>query len=259
MLSTSSGTRTVGIIELDSVAQTWTNSYDSHQLAGRRFGDSSLLQWVLRRLSDAHHLDHLVVVADREVSTQLPVNVDVYCNPGDPLARLTAAAEAFDADLIVRVRLVHPLIDPELIERLIQTAKSHEQVDYTTYRLDDGRPAVLSPLGVVAELCRARALKAANQKATLPADRQDPTRFIYSHPELFQMRLIPLPASLNRPDFRLAISSQDDWEHMDVIMDALGQDDLDWRRISQLLEQQPAIRDRMAALNVINQSTELRD
>jgi hypothetical protein len=47
----------------------------------------------------------------------------------------------------------------------------------------------------------------------------------------------------------LRIESADDWENIQQIVDALGDEQLDWERIAGLLAQQPDLRKRMAALN----------
>ncbi len=73
--------------------------------------------------------------------------------------------------------------------------------------------------------------------------------YLYGHPEKFKVRLIPLPAELDREDLRLTIDGEEDWEHAQVIYDALGHDDWDWQRITELLDGQPALRKRMAVLN----------
>jgi spore coat polysaccharide biosynthesis protein SpsF (cytidylyltransferase family) len=61
--------------------------------------------------------------------------------------------------------------------------------------------------------------------------------------------MIPVPAELDRDDLRLRIESADDWEHVQQIVDALGDEHLDWQRIAGLLAQQPDLRKRMAAMN----------
>jgi spore coat polysaccharide biosynthesis protein SpsF (cytidylyltransferase family) len=61
--------------------------------------------------------------------------------------------------------------------------------------------------------------------------------------------MIPVPVELDREDLRLRIESVDDWEHAQQIVDALGDEHLDWQRIAGLLAQQPDLRRRMAALN----------
>ncbi len=48
---------------------------------------------------------------------------------------------------------------------------------------------------------------------------------------------------------RLTVDMEEDWEHALAIFEALGPDELDWQRIASLLNHQPALRRRMAALN----------
>jgi spore coat polysaccharide biosynthesis protein SpsF (cytidylyltransferase family) len=66
---------------------------------------------------------------------------------------------------------------------------------------------------------------------------------------MFNVRLLPLPAALDREDLRLRIDGEEDWEHAQVIFDAIGHDEWDWRRVADLLHSQPALRKRMAHLN----------
>ena len=75
------------------------------------------------------------------------------------------------------------------------------------------------------------------------------TRYLYSHPEIFSLRLLPVPTELDRDDLRLTIDVDEDFENAQEIYEALGPESLDWQRIAGLLDQQPAIRERMAYLN----------
>lgn len=75
------------------------------------------------------------------------------------------------------------------------------------------------------------------------------TRYLYSHPEQFNIRLTPAPTEIDREDVRLTVDIEEDWEHALAIYEALGPELLDWQRIASLLDHQPALRSRMAALN----------
>jgi spore coat polysaccharide biosynthesis protein SpsF (cytidylyltransferase family) len=80
-------------------------------------------------------------------------------------------------------------------------------------------------------------------------ERHDIGLYVRSHPERFALRLVALPAELDRADLRLALRHQDDWDHAEQIVEALGDEDLDWQRIVSLLQRQPHLRHRMEALN----------
>ena len=104
-------------------------------------------------------------------------------------------------------------------------------------------------MGVYAEWFQTAALRRAAKSAKSPPDREHVTRYMYSHPEKFNIRLIPAPPEIDRDDVRLTVDIEEDWDHTLAIFDALGPDEVDWRRIVELLDHQPALRRRMAALN----------
>jgi len=221
----------------------------------RRFGGRPLLEWVIRRVTDSARLDGVVVLvcdeqAHQLVREQVPLDVPIVVGPGaDPLARFVKALEQYPAEAVVRVQADIPFVDPGLIDRLVASAGKHAGCDYAGYCNRDGRPAVLSPLGVFAEWIRGSALRKADRVAKASADRQDVTRYIYSHPEKFNLRLVPAPEKIDRDDVRLRLDRDEDWEHALAIYDALGPEGLEWQRIAELLDHQPALRHRMAALN----------
>ena len=224
----------------------------------RRLGGRPLLEWVIRRVTDCTRLDGVIVVAcdaaeHRFVADLVPMDVPVFFgSQTDPLDRFVRALEQYPARSVVRVQGDNPFVDPSLIDRLVRTAEEHSESDYVTYLSADGRPAILSPVGVYAEWFRTSALRSAARAARHPADREHVTRYIYSHPEKFQLRLIPAPQEIDREDVRLTLDGDEDWEHTLAIYDALGPEGLDWQRIALLLDHQPVLRSRMAALNRVS-------
>jgi spore coat polysaccharide biosynthesis protein SpsF len=221
----------------------------------RKLGGQSVLQWVVRRVTECMRLDGVIVVArnaaeHRFIRELVPMDIPVFVgNHPDALGRFARALEEYPAEAVVRVRGDNPFIDPGLIYRLIGTAQDHPNCDYVSYCSRDGRPAILSPVGVYAEWFRTTALRRAAGTSKSRADREHVTRYIYSHPEKFNLRLIPAPTEIDRDDVRLTVDIEEDWEHTVAIFEALGPEGLDWRRIADLLDHQPALRKRMAALN----------
>jgi spore coat polysaccharide biosynthesis protein SpsF len=248
-------TSTLGIVEVPPVPSPRPVEGGLRvSLAGRRFSGKSLLEWVVRRVTESLLLDQVAVVSDEAQSAVVqrltPPDVPVFfSDQPDALGRFAAASRQFDAGQLVRIPLSCPFVDPELIDRLVCTASANPGCDYIGYFSVDGRPAVLSKVGLFAEWYRAEAVRRADRLARSPADRVDPTRYIYSHPDEFQLRFIPVPAKLDRPDVRLMVDVEEDWELAQMILEALGPDGLDWQRIASLLDQQPALRERMAGLN----------
>jgi len=235
---------TLGVIDVSGCAK-----------PGRLLAGKPILEWVARSATDCELIDRVVVLAGNrdeagELSRLLPSDVPLYRSMGtDALARLVDLIGHYGAEGIVRVTADAPFMDPVLIDRLVTTAIENPHCDYITYCLRDGRPGILSPVGLFAEWCAADALRRAHQSARLPAEREQPLRYVFSHPELFRVRLVPAPARLDRQDVRLRVGSEEDLAIAQSIVDALGPDRLEWHRIADLLEEQPALRQRMATLN----------
>ncbi|MEN6497052.1 MAG: NTP transferase domain-containing protein [Thermoguttaceae bacterium] len=228
------------------------------RLAARKLGGKPMLEWVVRRATDCQQLDGVMVVTrdtpeNRFVSNLVPLDVPVYLgSEADALSCMAAALETYQAEAMVRICADCVFVDPTLIDRLVITAQAQADCDYVGYCSRDGRPAILSPVDVYGEWVRTSALRKAAQRATAQADRDVPTRYVYSHPEKFNVRSLPAPSQIDRDDVRLAVAIEEDWDHTVIIFEALGPEQLDWQRIAGLLDQHPALRQRMADLNRVH-------
>lgn len=221
----------------------------------RKLWGQSLLGWVVRRVTDSLRLDGVIVVArgpadDRSIANLVPADVPVCVScETDAVSRFLSALEDYPAEAVVRIRGDNAFVDPSLIDRLVATADSYPDCDYVSFCSHDGRPAIHSPIGICAEWFRARALRRVAEKKLNIGSREYLTRYIYSHPETFNVRLIPIPSPLDRDDVRLTVDMEEDWENALAIFEALGPDRMEWQRIANLLDQQPGLRRRMEALN----------
>lgn len=227
----------------------------SADLLSRRLAGRSVLEWIVRRVTDAQQLDGVIALTDdfaahKDIIAAIPPDVPVYLSQADDgLTRAVEAVEKYPCRSVVLLSVDTPFVDPSLIDRLVITAQANPECDYIGYRQRDGRPSVMSQVGVFAEWCTGRALREAHRKAEAPADRVSATHYIYSHPEQFQLRLLSAPDALDRHDLRLRISCEEDWEHAAMIAEALGEEALEWQSVAGLLDSQPAIREQMARLN----------
>jgi spore coat polysaccharide biosynthesis protein SpsF (cytidylyltransferase family) len=247
--------RTLGIVQVGASGDGLAATDRLTTIAQRRFAGKPLLEWVVRRVTDAAQLDGVIALMGRgrvcdSLVQLVPPDVPVLVSrQPDGLGVLAEAIREFPCEGAVRVSVGNPFVDPTLIDRLVITARDNAGCDYISYCRSDGRPAVLSRLGFFAEWFRGKAVTRADKRATIPADRHEATRFLCGHPELFQLRLIPIPEVLDRDDVRLTLDVEEDWEHAQAIYEALGPEALDWQRIAGLLDHHPRIRERMAILN----------
>jgi spore coat polysaccharide biosynthesis protein SpsF (cytidylyltransferase family) len=157
---------------------------------------------------------------------------------------------------IVSLRLDCPLLDPCLLDRLIQAVTEDRSIDYSTYcstadtAVGRLHSLMQSQLGLFAEYFRADALLRLDTLLTEPSTRREPAGYLWGGPDGFKLRLLSLPAPLDRSDLRLTLRHADDWDHAEQIVEALGYDHLDWQGIAELLHTQPSLRQHMARLNL---------
>lgn len=246
--------KTLGIVDACFTAS------PSRARAARRLGGKSVLEWVVRRVTDSQRLDGVLVVTspaaeNRFVRGLVPPDVPVFVGPkSDPLSCLRAAVDEYRPESLIRVGAHFPFVDPMLLDRLAIDAAGHPDCDYLSYCCRNGQPAILAPVGLYAEWIHTEALRRVAKSATAAKDRQSVTSYFYAHPEKFNLRLIPAPAQIDRDDVRLTVDIEEDWENTLTIFEALGPEELDWQRIAELLDHQPALRKRMAALNRVHAS-----
>jgi spore coat polysaccharide biosynthesis protein SpsF len=246
--------KTLGCVILDSTdarpASNYSRSFASRPLAGK-----PLVNWVVRRASEAERLDGVVVILPKDARTPaieelVPPDVVVFASSGrDDLARLRECLDSFSSEAMVRVQLDSPLIDPCLIDRLVIAGDRDPTIDYATFCSGSGAPTGHSSLGLSAEYFSTSAIRRVDRGARTSRERRDFTRYVLRRPAHFSIRLLPLPEPLDRDDLRLSLRHQDDWDHAEQIVEALGDDGLEWPRIARLLEQQPGLRERMAVMN----------
>jgi spore coat polysaccharide biosynthesis protein SpsF (cytidylyltransferase family) len=245
---------TLAVVEIWPAIESLSHASPLAGMARRRFGGKTLLEWVVRRISDAERVGDIVVLGGSDSLSQslvehCPPDVRVLLSEkGDALGQFADVVRRFKPASVVRMSVSHPFVDPELIDRLV-AAGTTGGVDYAAFRFSDGRPVMQSKLGVFAEWCTAKAVLRADRLASLAEDRSGATRFLQSRPDLFALKFVLAPAQLDRDDLRLAVQDEEDWEHVQLVLDALGPESLDWQYIAALLDRQPALRARMADRN----------
>lgn len=247
--------RTIGVVEVRPAIERLADRSPLAGIARRRFGGKTLLEWVVRRASDAERLDQIIVLAgddplSRKLVENCPLDARVFLSSqSDPLGQFADCVRHASCDGVVRMNVSHPFVDPVLIDRLVIAAEAEDKCDYAAYCFDDGRRAMQAKIGVFAEWCHPAAIVRANAKATAAEDRSTATGYIAGDTRRFLHKLLPAPARLDRTDLRLEIGDEEDWEHVQLILDALGPESLDWQYIAALLDRQPTIRQRMLDLN----------
>ncbi len=169
----------------------------SRRLAGKvlaKLGGSPVLRHVTTRVAQARTVDQVVVATsdhyrDDPIATWCAAE-EVECVRGpesDVLARYVLAAEASNADVVVRVTADCPLLSPAVLD-LVVAARAESGADYASNTIARGFPH-----GLDVECLTRTALNAADAEALHPDEREHVTPFVYNRPERFHLASVTAP------------------------------------------------------------------
>ncbi|MFH1749969.1 MAG: glycosyltransferase family protein [bacterium] len=172
-----------------------------------------LLWHVIQRVKLSKHIDNVILaIPDTKENDILEKfskdnNIKYFRgNEEDVLFRYYETAKKYGAELIVRITSDCPLIDPKIIDKVIQIHKQ-KKVDYTSIGIKR-----TFPRGVDVEVFDFETLNKAHQKASKKEEREHVTLYIYTHPKIFKIQNIKAEKHLHHPELRICVDTKEDLE-----------------------------------------------
>jgi spore coat polysaccharide biosynthesis protein SpsF len=206
-------------------------------------GGQSMLQRVVSRAARARLLDAVVVATTTDTRDDAVVRecdrlgvLSFRGSENDVLDRYYGAARAFEADTVVRITSDCPLIDPQLVDRVVGEL-ARQQADYASNTL------VLSyPRGLDAEAFTMASLTAAWENATEAYERVHVTPFLYRRPDRF--KLVNVACAEDVSSLRWTVDTPDDLRLLRCLFDrAVHLGDPGWEDVLEIVRREPALRD----------------
>ena len=181
-------------------------------------GGKTVLEWVVHRTHLAERCGEIVVatsnLAQDDSIERLCTRIGVHCFRGseqDLLDRYYRAAEAFDADTVVRITSDCPLLDPAMLDAIIET-----QVD----RGADYVSGSGVPQGLAQEAFSAELLERAWREATLPDEREHAVvHFVMRLADELTIVMLSPPQGLELPKWRLTLDTEEDFELLEGLFE----------------------------------------
>ena len=181
-----------------------------------------LLELQIERLRRVAGINEIVIATTTNDGDQAVVDFcrkqGLECFRGsedDVLSRYYHCAAQARADIVMRITSDCPLIDPDVVARVLNHYKSNaHRVDYVSNTIKR-----TFPRGLDVEVFSFKSLQESHKLATLPSDREHVTPFIYNAPERFR-----LDAILNGTDesrHRWTVDTPEDFELIRRIFEAL--------------------------------------
>ena len=196
-----------------------------------------MLELMIERVKKATLVDEIVVATSEnpkdDVIELLAKRLNVGCFRGsedDVLDRVLKAAKAYKADHIVELWGDCPLIDPEVIDKLI---KYYLNNDFDCVGISNPTRGMVNcpPLGISALIFPTKILDDVSQITQDPVDRENVSNYIYEHPDKYKIGQLPCPPELNHPEIRLAVDEIADFELVKTIFERLTSANPDFRTI----------------------------
>lgn len=137
------------------------------------------------------------------------------------LNRFIKATEKFNFQNIIRICADNPFLDINEMKKLIDAVDNYS--DYISFEVN-GIPSIKTHFGFWGEYVSLDALKRIESKTDDTLYQEHVTNFIYSHPEMFNIRfLTPNEDVLNSTDIRMTIDTLADFKMLKDIYGELYQ------------------------------------
>lgn len=151
----------------------------------------------------------------------------------DVLDRYHHAALAYHAEVVVRINSDCPLIEPDIIDKVVNEFLScYPEVDYVSNTL-----VHTFPRGLDVEVMSFDALMKAWQEDNNPPWREHVTPYIYRHLEKFKIRNVANDTDYSH--MRWTVDTIEDLTFVRKIYDHFQNDSFTWREVLHLLEIHP--------------------
>jgi spore coat polysaccharide biosynthesis protein SpsF len=182
----------------------------------------TILEHVINFLQFSKNIDDIIVATtDEPTDDEIEVlikNLGVKCYRGsssDVLKRYYDCAKQFKGDIIVRITADDPIVDPVLIDKVIDKCKN-TRCDYATNLLHR-----TYPLGISGEAFSFTMLEKLYVNQLDLLSREHVTHDMLINPKLYDIEEVFAPPGLERPSWRLTVDYMEDLQLMRKIFSAL--------------------------------------
>ncbi len=204
-------------------------------------GGETMLTRVVKRVRQAACVDKVMVATstnppDEAIVAQCTrLNITVFRgDEQDVLDRYYQAALTHQADVVVRITSDCPLIEPEVIDKVVYTfTEQQPTIDYVANTL----PPRTFPRGLDVEVMSFAALARAWQEDENPVWREHVTPYIYR--TAGQFRLLNVTNPIDYSAMRWTVDTPEDLELVRRIYTHFGDRHFNWREVLSLLAQHP--------------------
>ena len=209
--------------------------------------ESLMIDYVINQLKHSKLHDEIVVATTNlkqdDVIFDYVTNRNILCFRGDEknvLERHYQCAKKYTFSTIVRIPSDKPLIDPTIVDSVIERFQSNSYDYISNFFIDanDNDKFIPSyPSGTEVEIFSFAALEVAWKNATSEDEKEHVTPYIYSHLEKFN--IFTIKSEKNLSQFRWALDYENDLKLIRIIISKIQKRPILMNDILELFEQEP--------------------
>ncbi len=182
-----------------------------------------LLEHIFDRMKLSKKIDRLILATSDtptdDVLEDLAAKNNIDCFRGsedDVLDRFVQAMKKYNPEHVVRICADNPLIDPAEVDKIIEHHIKAD-ADYSFNHI----PCMNNeyPDGIGADVFRAKVLETVHQVTAEPRHREHIDEYIWDHLDKFKVETLKADDSIARPDIRLDVDTQADFDFIRSIFD----------------------------------------
>ena len=206
-----------------------------------------MIDYVINQLKHSKLHDEIVVATTNleqdDVIFDYVTNRNILCFRGDEknvLERHYQCAKKYAFSTIVRIPSDKPLIDPTIVDSVIEKFQSNSYDYLSNFFIDvndNDRFIPSYPSGTEVEIFSFTALETAWKNATSEEEKEHVTPYLYSHPEKFNTST--LKSKNNLSQFRWALDYENDLKLIRIIISKITKRPILMNDILELFEQEP--------------------
>ena len=204
-----------------------------------------MVDYVINQLKYSKLHDEIVIATtdlkQDDVIFDYVTNRNIPCFRGDEknvLERHYQCAKKYAFSTIVRIPSDKPLIDPTIVDSVIEKFQSNSYDYISNFSVDVNDKFIPSyPSGTEVEIFSFTALETAWKNATSEHDKEHVTPYIYTQPEKF--KIFTLKSEKNLSQFRWALDYENDLKLIRSIISKITKRPILMNDILELFEQEP--------------------
>ena len=203
---------------------------------------NTILSHVINQLKNSKKIDRLIIATTDLQEDDIIVNhakilkTDLFRgNAVDVLDRYYQCAKKFSSEIIVRITADNPLIDPDIVDDVINQFLKNS-FDYIT----NANPRTY-PYGTEVEVFSFQALEEASNNAENPSEREHVTPYFHNNKEEFKISNIKLTENLSH--LRWTVDRENDLKFVKKIISEIKNRPILMQDIIKLISKKPEILD----------------